>query len=549
MDDVPAFCVENFGCRATQADGVALERQFEERGLDRASAADADVVILNTCTVTAAADQDARAAIRRVQRQNPNARIVVTGCYAQRAPEEIAALPGVTCVVGNSHKHQLAEIALPNVFARSARNKHVQEGRERAGHDLSRAVTAAHPPASAAEGSPRDHMAAFVPLASLACKGWEAEAGARIFVSDIFAHTELVAAPVFDLLGDARDSQRTRPNLKVQDGCDNRCSFCVIPYVRGQSRSLPLPQILHEVNALVEAGFCEVVVSGINLGRWGRDLADSDQASAIGENGQRPSFEDLLRAILAETSLEKLRISSVEPMDWTDELIALVAESPRIAEHAHVPLQSGSDAVLRRMHRKYRPWHYREKIEKIRAAMPAAAIGADVMVGFPGETDAEFEATRSLIDDLPFTYLHVFPYSARPGTPAAGMANQVPVHVARERSRILRDLADEKKRAFMRSFVGQTMEAVTLRSCGAGTPFDKLRAGYAREGGGTNDCQRAIPEGVGAITEALTDNYLKLHLKGRHEPNRWLRARIEKVEDGALVASRESSREAAESAG
>jgi MiaB/RimO family radical SAM methylthiotransferase len=260
-------------------------------------------------------------------------------------------------------------------------------------------------------------------------------------------------------------------------------------------------------------------------------------------------LEDLLRAILAETSLEKLRISSVEPMDWTDELIALMAESPRIAEHAHVPLQSGSDAVLRRMHRKYRPWHYREKIEKIRAAVPAAAIGADVMVGFPGETDAEFEATRSLIDDLPFTYLHVFTYSARPGTPAAGMANQVPVHVARERSRILRDLADEKKRAFMRSFVGQTMEAVTLRSCGAGAPFDKLRAGYTREGSGTNDCQRAIPEGVGAITEALTDNYLKLHLKGRHEPNRWLRAHIEKVEDGALVASRESSREAAESAG
>jgi threonylcarbamoyladenosine tRNA methylthiotransferase MtaB len=549
MDHVPAFCVENFGCRATQADGAALERQFEERGLDRASAADADVVILNTCTVTAAADQDARAAIRRVQRQNPNARIVVTGCYAQRAPEEIAALPGVTCVVGNSHKHQLAEIALPNVFARLARNKHLQEEREREGHDLSRAVTAAHSPASAAEGSPRGHMAAFVPLASLASKGWEPEADARIFVSDIFAHTELVAAPVFDLLGDARDSQRTRPNLKVQDGCDNRCSFCVIPYVRGQSRSLPLPQILHEVNALVEAGYCEVVVSGINLGRWGRDLADRDQASAIGENGQRLSFEDLLRAILAETSLEKLRISSVEPMDWTDELIALVAESPRIAEHAHVPLQSGSDAVLRRMHRKYRPWHYREKIEKIRAAMPAAAIGADVMVGFPGETEGEFEATRSLIDDLPLTYLHVFTYSARPGTPAAGMANQVPVHVARERSRILRDLADEKRRAFMRSFVGQTMEAVTLRSCGTGTPFDQLRAGNTREGSGTNDCQRAIPEGVGAITEALTDNYLKLHLKGRHEPNLWLRAHIEKVEDGALVASREWSREAAESAG
>ena len=164
---------------------------------------------------------------------------------------------------------------------------------------------------------------------------------------------------------------------------------------------------------------------------------------------------NLIRTILAETSLEKLRISSVEPMDWSDDLIALVASSPRIAKHAHVPMQSGSDAVLRRMHRKYRPWHYREKIEKIRAAMPDAAIGADVMVGFPGETDSEFEATRQMIESLPFTYLHVFTYSARPGTPAASMAKQVPVQVARERNRILRELAAEKKLAFMRSFVGR----------------------------------------------------------------------------------------------
>jgi threonylcarbamoyladenosine tRNA methylthiotransferase MtaB len=511
MEQVPAFHVENFGCRATQADGAALERQFEERGLDRASATDADVVILNTCTVTAAADQDARAAIRRVQRQNPNAKIVVTGCYAQRAPEEIAALPGVTCVVGNSHKHQLAEIALP-ILVRSQASREDRElnresdfGWRRTSSDaISSAPSAA---ASAAEASPRDH-GAFVPLASLASGSREPVAESRIFVSDIFAHTELLAAPVFDLLGDAHDSQRTRPNLKVQDGCDNRCSFCVIPYVRGQSRSLPLPQILREVNALVEAGYREVVVSGINLGRWGRDLA----RTASG-------FEDLLRAILAETSIEKLRISSVEPMDWTDELIALVADSPRIAKHAHVPLQSGSDAVLRRMHRKYRPWHYREKIEKVRAAMPMAAIGADVMVGFPGETDAEFEATRRLIEDLPFTYLHVFPYSARPGTPAASMPNQVPAHVARERSRILRDLADEKKLAFMRSFIGKPLPAITLRSCGADTSF--------------------------VFTEALTDNYLKLHLKGHHEPNRWLRAFVEKVEDGALLASEESARESA----
>jgi threonylcarbamoyladenosine tRNA methylthiotransferase MtaB len=330
---------------------------------------------------------------------------------------------------------------------------------------------------------------------------------ARLFVSDIFAHTELIAAPVFESANaGAHENERTRPNLKVQDGCDNRCSFCVIPSVRGQSRSLPLQEIVREVNALVAAGYRELVISGINLGRWGRDLG-RHRASGF----RQSRFEDLVEAILRETQLEKLRISSVEPMDWTDELIALVASSPRIAKHAHVPLQSGSDAVLRRMHRKYRPWHYREKIEKIRAAMPTAAIGADVMTGFPGETDAEFEATRRLIAELPFTYLHVFTYSARPGTPAAAMPNQVPVHIARERNKTLRDLAAEKKLAFMRSFIGEPLDAITLNVTdpSLGTEF----------------------------TEALTDNYQKLYLKGRHAPNHWITAKIEQVKDGALLGT------------
>ena len=229
-----------------------------------------------------------------------------------------------------------------------------------------------------------------------------------------------------------------------------------------------------------------------------------------GNGRPRPfKFEDLVRAILDHTALEKLRISSVEPMDWTDDLISLVASSPRIAKHAHVPMQSGSDAVLRRMHRKYRPWHYREKIERIRAAMPTAAIGADVMVGFPGETDAEFESTRKMVQELPFTYLHVFTYSARPGTPAADMSKQVPVHVARERNRVLRELASEKKLSFMRSFVGHTLEAITLNVIG-------------------NDAE-------GEFTEALTDNYLKLRLQGRHQSNRWRTVTVQNVVSGALV--------------
>ena len=475
------FYVANFGCRATQADGAAIERQFQERGLKRAGEpAQAEIVVLNTCTVTAAADQDARAAVRRIHGKNPNARIVVTGCYAQRAPEEIAALPGVSSVIGNSHKHQLAGIALGNVGA------------------------SVHARVVPGDDAGCNSATAFVPLSKLTPTAQRSTTIVQrpIFVSDIFAHTDLQAAPVFEA-----SNERTRPNLKVQDGCDNRCSFCVIPYVRGQSRSLRLAEIVREVESLVAAGYREVVISGINLGRWGRDLAWRELA----ETGRpRPSkFEDLIRAILGETALQKLRISSVEPMDWSDDLIDLVATSPRIAKHAHVPLQSGSDAVLRRMHRKYRPWHYREKIEKIRAAMPTAAIGADVMAGFPGETENEFEETRRLIEDLPFTYLHVFTYSARPGTPAVAMAGQVPIRIAHERNRVLRDLAWQKKLAFMHTFVGKPMEAITLNIEGS--------------------------DHEGKYTEALTDNYLRVRLKGSHSPNRWIQAWVEQVEDGMLV--------------
>lgn len=423
-----SFFLENFGCRATQADGAAVERDLAARGLARAARAEeADVVVLNTCTVTAAADQDARAAVRRVHRLNPGAKILVTGCYAQRAPEEVAGLPGVTWVVGNSHKHRAGAVVAD---------------------------------AAAASFLPLDKVRLSAPAFTL--------------VGDIFAHTELIAAPVFaaDEMG-----AKTRPNLKVQDGCNNRCSFCIIPSVRGQSRSMQLPRAIEEAKALVGTGYLEIVLSGINLGRWGRDLHP------------RQSFVELLRGLLEHTDIEKIRISSVEPMDWSDELITLVAGSRRIAKHAHVPLQSGSDRVLRAMHRRYRPWHYAEKVRKIREAMPDAAIGADVMVGFPGETEELFEESRSFIEHLPFTYLHVFTYSSRPGTPSAAMANQVPVRLARERNRVLREMAAQKNLEFRRSFVGKTLEVITLQN------------------------------GDGESTEALSDNYLKVRVAGRHKAN------------------------------
>jgi threonylcarbamoyladenosine tRNA methylthiotransferase MtaB len=398
--------------------------------------------------------------IRRIKRNNPGGKIVITGCYAQRAPAEVADLAGVSQVIGNSHKHNLADIALR-------------------------------------EQSEKDISGSFFPLDRLRPVR-SGESGTEIFVSDIFAHTELLAAPVFDSA-----NERTRPNLKVQDGCNNRCSFCIIPSVRGRSRSMSPADVVQQVRELVESGYREVVISGINLGRWGRDLPATEFRAS--------TLEELLRTILDDTSLEKLRISSVEPMDWNGSLIRLMAESPRIAKHAHVPMQSGSDGVLRRMHRKYRPWHYREKIEKIRTAMPTAAIGADVMVGFPGESDAEFEETRQMIEELPFTYLHVFTFSPRPGTPAATMSGQIPVRVARERNRILRELAAEKKLAFMQSFAGREVGAITLNVTSENSD--------------------------GIWTEGLTDNYLKLRLRGTHAPNMWLNAKVEMIEDGQLVAA------------
>jgi threonylcarbamoyladenosine tRNA methylthiotransferase MtaB len=384
----------------------------------------------------------------------------VTGCYAQRAPEEIAQIPGVSVVVGNSHKHQLAEIA----------------NRPAAG---------------------------FVSLASL---------GGEIVVGDIFAHTELMAAPVFDA---DTASEKTRPNLKVQDGCNNRCSFCIIPFVRGKSRSLKLDEVLSETRALVGLGYKEIVLSGINLGRWGRDFAAAEAALSAATSAarlkacpdtKRTRFVDLLRAMLAETDIPKIRISSVEPMDWSDELIKVVADSPRVCKHAHVPLQSGSDRILRRMHRKYRPWHYADRIQKIRAAMPAAAIGADVMVGFPGETDEQFEETRAFIESLPFTYLHVFTYSSRPGTPSASMPEQVRGDVTRERNRVLRELAARKKREFQEQFVGKELEAITLTNVEDGR------------------------------TEGLTDNYQKVWIDGQWEANRLVKIDVTRVEGEAFRA-------------
>jgi threonylcarbamoyladenosine tRNA methylthiotransferase MtaB len=421
------FYVQNFGCRATQADGAAIEAQLAERGLAESEARDqADIVVLNTCTVTAEADSDARSTIRRVHRENPCARILVTGCYAQRAPEELAAMPGVEWVVGNSHKTQIAEVI----------------------------------------------------------GGAEPYHG-QVLTGDIFETRDILTAPILDATGD-----RTRPNLKIQDGCHNRCSFCIIPFVRGKSRYVGADQIVDQVRSIA-ARYKEVVLSGINLGRWGRQAGSTER------------LPDLLRRLLDETEIARIRLSSVEPMDFSDDLLGLMAESPRIAKHVHAPLQSGSDMILRRMHRKYRPRHYADRLMKARSLMPHAAIGADVMTGFPGETDALFEESRQFIESMPYTYLHVFTYSERPGTPAADMADVVPIRVRKDRNRVLRDLAARKNAAFREAMLGREVTAVTIEPLGL----------------------------------ALTDNYIKAQLDLPYASNRLVRLRPRAVTEQGVSAS------------
>jgi threonylcarbamoyladenosine tRNA methylthiotransferase MtaB len=309
-----------------------------------------------------------------------------------------------------------------------------------------------------------------------------AQGAAKILTSDIFAQTSVQLAPAFLMAG-----ERTRPILKIQDGCNNRCAYCVIPFVRGRSRSLEPDAVLEEVRELVQAGAQEVVLSGINLGSYGRDLT------------RRADLAHVVSRILAETDLDQLRFSSIEPQDVTEDFVSLVASSPRLAPHFHVPLQSGSDRTLHAMHRWYRTALYAERIGIIRRLLPDAAIGADVIAGFPGENDDDFAKTLDFIESQPFTYLHVFSFSTRPGTEAARLEREVSQHVVRERARALRALSASKAEAFRAAQAGRRMRALTLGRRGA----------------------RREARSEGNWTEALTPNYLKVRVAGQWPANEW----------------------------
>jgi threonylcarbamoyladenosine tRNA methylthiotransferase MtaB len=539
------FHIENFGCRAARADGEAVSSRLLAAGHCMQQLREADVILVNTCSVTAEADREARAFIRRAHRANPSARIVVTGCYAQRAPGELASLDGVAAVIGNSHKALAPQIAaglaqdcfdIPQKSASAIRpgagileaelTSRAWAGSLVSGHGFSRAEetakrTGALAPERALPRASPNLVRVETLLSSGASSGAPVDSApispAPIWADDRFAHSFIEETQIVP-------GAQTRPNLKIQEGCGNRCTFCVIPLTRGPSRSLPHAVVLRQVEGFVAAGGRELVLSGINLGRWGRDLSvafsrneskgtgfspyastlQMERASAP-ERSASHTLASLVRKILVQTTLPRLRLSSIEPMDWDSELIALMAEfaETRLARHAHLPLQSGSDAVLRRMHRRYRPWHYAQKVEALfSAAGDDLTLGADVMAGFPGESDAEFEETLGFLRALPFGYLHLFPFSPRPGTPGWALHAQSPVApgIVEERMAALRLLAAEKSRAHRARFLGRALSAITMHT----------------------------PPALGALgrTSALTDNFLPVEIEGRLPANRLVRVRI-----------------------
>jgi len=375
------FAIATLGCKVNQYESAGIVEALTEKGFSHVPfTGEADIYIVNTCTVTGKTDYQSRQLIRRAHRANPAAQIIVTGCYAQIAPHELAALPGVAMVVGTEAKERI-----PAIITRGT-------GRQ-----------------------------TNIAVSEIARKG------------------------TFSGLFPATFPGHTRAYLKIQDGCNSFCSYCIIPYARGRSRSLPEDEVLRQVRNLSQAGYREVILTGIHLGMYGNDLSP------------RSSLITILRKIEEDRPVERLRLSSIEPMEVTDDIIAHLTQSDILCRHLHIPLQSGDNSILQSMKRVYDKNLFQERIDKIVAAIPDIAIGIDVMVGFPGEGDAEFELTRALIEGMPVAYCHVFPYSPRPGTEASHLADQVSDSDKKARGRILREIGYRKRTAFNRTAIGTTL--------------------------------------------------------------------------------------------
>lgn len=389
----PTVAFATLGCRLNQVDSQELAGTLEARGFRTVPFGEAaDVVIVNTCTVTARADVSDRQMIRRAGRIHPGARIVVTGCWAQTSPTAAAGVSGVDLVVGNGDKHRLPDL-------------------------LERLLERARP-------DPR---------------------AAAVHVGDIATARALPGAP----LG---RSGRSRAFLKLQDGCQHRCAFCIVPLARGTSRSREMSVVLDQARGLVEAGHPELVLTGVDLGHYGADLVP------------RATLAALLREMVEIPGVRWIRMSSLLPAYFTPELLEIVTGSRAIAPHLHVPLQSGSDRTLRRMRRPYTAAMYRTLVERLGRAIPRLGLGADVIVGFPGETEADFDGTMALVDALPLTYLHVFPYSDRSGTEATRLDGHLASSLITERGRRLRALGCAKNLAFRRSLLGRVEDVLVLET-------------------------------------------------------------------------------------
>jgi threonylcarbamoyladenosine tRNA methylthiotransferase MtaB len=388
------YSIVTFGCRVNQADSLRLEEDLRARGGEAAPSADADLVIVNTCSVTASADQGARQTIRRIARENPGARIVATGCYATRCEEDVAALPGVVRVVRNDDKLQLLDL-MPDLLM----------------PDLKVRPTSV--------------------------------------VGRSFSSGELGDGPCGAAI-EPGVAGRTAFTIRAQTGCEERCAFCIIPKTRGASRSLPVAALVNEVRRVAGAGFKEVAIAGVHLGSYGRDLAP------------RASLHALLGALDAIDADVTYRISSLEPMDCTPAIVDLVSRSGRFMPHFHLPLQHASDRLLESMRRPYTLDYYRRLVDGIRARLPHASIGSDMIVGFPGETDGDFAANLEYLPGSPLTHLHVFPYSDRPGTEATRMRGKVQPTVIRDRGAALRRIGAALASGFRTAQLGTVRPGLTL---------------------------------------------------------------------------------------
>ena len=402
---IETVSIHTLGCRSNQYDTSAIEDQISSSGLKLVPfTSPADACIINTCTVTNRTDAQSRQAIRRARKLNPSALVIVTGCYAQVAADDVAAIVGVDLVLGNPEKGQVIKFLI--------------EGRS-----------------------------------SLRERG----RGAKTLVGPYEGGTPF-SLRAKNIRG------RTRANLKIQDGCDRHCTYCIIPMARGRSKSLDTNTILREIEGLIEKGFREFVFTGIHLGGWGADFKEPLHLT------------DLLSKIEARGFLARFRLSSIDPDEVTDELIDLLKDAKFICNHLHLPLQSGSDAILKLMKRPYNTAFFVERVNKLASLVPNISIGTDIITGFPGETDKEFEETRSLIEALPLGYLHVFPYSIRKGTPAASLPDILHPTVVKERSFILRKIDVEKRENFYQRFIGSRTSVLIESTRDKNTGLSKGRS-------------------------------------------------------------------------